>query len=110
MDLHDIVKLLIVRKILRKNKNKTFLRIYTEFDLDDGKLVPDIYVESLKESSIICYEIQKTLYNDYTKSKTEQYNKLDIFPFNSIDLIVIPIKDCPNEINKISDWLDTYVI
>lgn len=110
MDLHDIVKIIAVRKIIRKYKNKSWLRIYTEFEINEGKLIPDIYVEDLKQKSIICYEIQLNLGDDYVKKKTQQYNELDISYFNSIDLIIIPLKECPTEVKKISSWLDKYII
>ncbi len=60
MDKHDVVKLLIVRKLLRKYKsNKNWIKIYTEQSLENIK--SDIYFENLKDKSIICYEIQKTI-------------------------------------------------
>jgi len=110
MDLHDIIKILIVRKTIRKYVNKKWLRIYTEFELDGGKLIPDIYVEDIKKKSIICYEIQKNLGKNYVAKKTEQYNKL-ISPyfFNTIDLIIIPIKDAPNDLTELNSWLNQFI-
>ena len=110
MDLHDIIKILIVRKILRNSKNKQWKRIYTEFSIDDGKLIPDIYVEDLKEKSVICYEIQKQCDEKYILEKTKQYNELDIPYFNSIDLIIIPIKNAPTDLDKLNLWLEQYII
>lgn len=110
MDLHDVIKILVVRKIIRKCSNKEWLRIYTEFEISEGKLIPDIYVENIKEKSIICYEIQKKLGNDYINRKTKEYNESDVPYFNSIDLIIIPLKDCPDKISEIDKWLDDYVI
>jgi len=110
MDLHDIIKILVVRKILRNSKNKQWKRIYTEFEIDDGKLIPDIYVEDLKEKSVICYEIQKQCDEKYILEKTKQYNKLDVPYFNSIDLIIIPIKNAPTDLEKLNLWLEQYVI
>jgi hypothetical protein len=108
MDVHDVVKILLVRKLIRNSKNKIWLRIYTGFDL--GDLIPDIYVENIKEKSIVCYEIQENLNNNYVENKTKQYNELDIPYFNSIDLIVIPLKECPEKVSEISKWLEKYTI
>ncbi len=55
---HEVTKLLVVMKILNKTKIKNWLRIYTEFQIENGKK-PDVYVENLKEKSIVIYEIQK---------------------------------------------------
>jgi hypothetical protein len=111
MNKHDIVKTLVVRMILNKNKrNRTFLHIYTEFDLNEGKLIPDIYVEDCKNKTIICYEIQKNYNQEYIKTKTEEYNKLDIPYFNSIDLIIIPLKNLSDNINEMVKQLDIYVV
>jgi len=110
MDLHDIIKLLVVRKILRNTKNKQWKRIYTEFPIGENEeLIPDIYVEDLKEHSVICYEIQKQCDDKYILEKTKQYSEVNIPYFNSIDLIIIPTKLCPKDVTKISSWLDTYV-
>jgi len=111
MDLHDIIKVLVVRKIIRKYVNKSWLRVYTEHDLNEGKLIPDIYVEDVKAKSIICYEIQKKLDNDYAVIKTKQYNDMGVpYNFNTLDLIIIPIQMCPDKISEIDKWLDLYVI
>jgi len=111
LDKHDIVKTLVVRMILNKNKrNKKFLHIYTEFDLNEGKLIPDIYVEDCKEKTIVCYEIQKVCNLEYIKKKTEEYSKLDIPYFNGVDLIIIPLKDLSDNINEMSKELEKYII
>jgi hypothetical protein len=110
MDLHDIIKIMVVRKLIQKYKsNKSWIRIYTEFELNEGSLIPDIYIENLKEKSIICYEIQNNLAGDYVTKKTKSYSELVIPYFNSVDLIVIPIKNAPDEISKLSLWLEQYV-
>ncbi|HUS51273.1 MAG TPA: hypothetical protein VMZ91_13985 [Candidatus Paceibacterota bacterium] len=110
MDLHDIIKILMVRKIIRNCKNKAWIRIYTEFSIGEKEeLIPDIYVENIKDKSIICYEIQKNLGSDYVTKKTKQYNELDIPFFNSIDLIIIPIKNAPNDLTKLNSWLNQFI-
>ena len=49
MDKHDVVKLLLVRKLRYKyRRKKDWIRVYTEFDLDNG-LKCDVYFEDLKK-------------------------------------------------------------
>ena len=109
-DLHDVVKLLIIRKILRKYKKRDWIRLYTEFILDNKNKV-DVYMENIKTKSILIYEIQKVLTKDYIKKKQkeiEELEKKEMF-FKSIDLILIPLNECPENIKEINKWLDEYI-
>lgn len=108
MDLHDIIKLLIVRKILRKYRKRHFLRIYTEHSLDGKK--PDVYMENLKDKSVICWEIQKVLNEEYIKKTTTQYNNINVPYMNSVDLFIVPLKECPDNLSEINTWLEKYLI
>ena len=107
MDLHDVVKLLLVRKILRKNKRKHFLRIYTEFELENGKK-PDVYVENLKDNSILIYEIQKNYSPSWIKETTKAYKNYEVYNF-TVDFIPIDLNECPENISEITKWLEQYV-
>lgn len=107
MDKHDVVKLLLVRKLLRKYKQRTWIRIYTEKELSNG-VIPDVYFESIKDKSIVCYEIQKELTNEYTRKKVEQYKNYEV-PYMTVDLVIIPLKDAPSHIKELNTWLDKYV-
>lgn len=110
MDKHDILKILIVRKILRTYRKRHFLRIYTEFSMNHGTgLKPDIYMENLKDKSIICWEIQKELTPKYMKEQYERYSKVKIPFFNEPDVIFVPLKKCPDSIQEINKFLDDYV-
>ena len=110
MDKHDIIKLLVVRKILRKYKRKHWLRIYTEFSLNNGSnLKPDVYMENIKDKSVICYEIQKECDKKYIQDRVKKYNAYEVPFFNSVDLVIIPLKDCPENISEITKWLEKYV-
>ena len=71
VDKHDIIKTLLVRKLLRKYTKRKFIRIYTEYKLNS--LVPDVFFENLKTKSVICYEIQKNYSKNWLETKTEQY-------------------------------------
>ena len=106
MDKHDIVKILIVRKILRKYKKRAWLRIYTEFKLDGMK--PDIYFEDIKNKSVVCYEIQKNFSKTWLKEKTEQYNNYEI-PYFTLDFIPINLNKCPDKISKLNEYLEQFI-
>lgn len=103
---HEVVKLLITMKILRKYNNRHWIRIYTEKDL--GEVKPDIYFEDIKSKSVICYEIQKIFTKDWLEKKTKQYNNLDI-PFFTVDFIPIKLKDLSENISELNKELDKYV-
>ena len=104
---HEVVKLLLVMKILRKNKRKHFLRIYTEFELENKKK-PDVYVEDLKNKSILIYEIQKDYSPSWIKETTKAYKNYEVYNF-TVDFIPIDLNDCPENIEEITKWLEKYV-
>lgn len=106
---HEIIKLLIVMKTLQKYKRKDWLRIYTEFELENS-CRPDVYVENIKDKSIIIYEIQKDFSPQWLEKKTIQYESYTVPNFNSIDLIIIPLKELSDDIQELSKQLDEYII
>ena len=111
MDKHDIVKLLIVRKILRKNRRRDWLRIYTEFLLNNGSnLRPDVYVENVKDKSVICYEVQKECDKKYIQDRVKRYNAYEVPFFNTIDLVIIPLKELSDNIQELNKQLDKYIV
>ena len=107
MDKHDIIKLLLVRKILRKYKRKDWLRIYTEFSLENG-LKPDVYVEDIKNKSILIYEVQKDFSKEWLKTKTKQYNDYKVYNF-TVDFIPIDLNKFTDDINEINEKLEEFV-
>ena len=106
---HEVTKLLVVMKILNKTKIKNWLRIYTEFQIENGKK-PDVYVENLKEKSIVIYEIQKECSKKYIKETTKEYTDYEVPFFDSVDLVIIPLKKLSNNIEKLNKQLGKYVI
>jgi len=110
MDKHDIVKTLLVRKILFKNRSrKDWIRIYTEFELENG-LRPDIYFEDSKTKEIIVYEIQKQFTKTWIGDKAKQYSEFKKIYFKPVDLIVIPLKELSNDIEEMSKQLEEYIV
>jgi len=106
---HEITKLLVVMKILNKTKNKNWLRIYTEFSIENNKK-PDVYVENIKEKSIVIYEIQKECDEKYIQETTKEYADYQVPFFDSVDLVIIPLKKLSNNIEKLNKQLGKYVI
>ncbi len=107
MDKHDVIKLLLVRKILQKYKRKDWIKIYTEFELENG-LKPDVYFEHVKDKAIVVYEIQKDYSKKWIEEKTKQYNDYKV-PYFTLDFIPIPLEDFSDDINEISNKLDEFV-
>ena len=103
---HEIVKLLVVMKILNQYRNKSWIRVYTEFKLDG--MTPDIYFENIQTKSVICYEIQKNFSKKWLDEKTEQYNNYEI-PYFTLDFIPIDLNDCPDKISEINEWLEQFI-
>lgn len=108
---HEIVKLLICMKILKKYKRKSWIRLYTEHNLNNGSgLKPDVMFQNLREKSVICFEIQKKVDEKYVKNRVERYNKVDIPYFKSVDLIIVPLGELSNDIIILNKQLDKYII
>jgi len=97
---HDCCKLILVSLLKEKNPNTP---IYTEYNPEfPNNSYPDIYMK--KKNRVYIFELQKGV----TKSWMENiYNKYDL---PNYDLIIIPIKDLPTEINKLIKELKKYVL
>ena len=106
VDKHDIIKLLIVRKLLRKYTKRKWIRIYTEYKLNG--LIPDVFFENIKTKSVICYEIQKNFSKKWIKTKTEQYNNYKIYNF-TLDFIPINLNNLSDNIFELNKQLDQYI-
>ena len=105
---HEIVKLLVVMKILKKHTNKTWIRIYTEFRLENGNKV-DVYFEDIKNKAIYLYEIQKNMTNEWIERKAKQYDSYEVPYMKSTNFIPIPLKNCPDNVFEINKWLEEYI-
>lgn len=106
---HEVVKLLLVMKLIQKNKkDKNFLRIYTEFDLDNNKKC-DVYFENARNKEVFIYEIQKNYSPEWLKEQTNSYKDYEIPFINSTNWIPINLNLCPDSIHEISKWLNQYI-
>ncbi|KKN67368.1 hypothetical protein LCGC14_0462320 [marine sediment metagenome] len=103
---HEVVKLLVVMKILNQYRNKSWIRVYTEFKLNG--MTPDIYFENIRTKSVVCYEIQKNFSKTWLKKKTEQYNNYEI-PYFTLDFIPIQLKKLSSDIVELNKQLDEFI-
>lgn len=106
---HEVVKLILMVKLLEKYKNKrNWIRIYTEMELDNG-LTPDIYLEDIKNKTAIVYEIKKKYTKEWLQDRTEAYKEYVPYNFNSFDWIPIDLNLFDDSIENIWDKLGDYV-
>lgn len=106
---HEIVKLLLVMKLIEKNrKDKNFIRIYTEFNLDND-LKCDVYFENARSKEVIIYEIQKNYTDEWIKDRTNKYKDYEVPFMKSTNWIPIPLKKLSNDIEEINRQLEEYI-
>jgi hypothetical protein len=104
---HEIVKLLICMKILKKHRKKFFIKLYTEHQVNSHKC--DVYFEDLKDKAVYIYEIQKNLSRKWLNEKTEYYDSYEVPFMKSVNFIPIPLKKLSNNIQKLNRQLDQYI-
>lgn len=106
---HEVVKLLLVMKLMDKyKKDKNFIRIYTEFDLDNG-LICDVYFENARTKTAIAYEIQKEYTPLWLKDRTDKYKDWNVDFMNTSDWIPIDLNKLSDNIEEIYSQLDKYI-
>lgn len=104
---HEVVKLLLVMKILNSHRKKFYTKIYTEHRLNGHSC--DIYFEDLKSKAVYIYEIQKAYSPAWLKKKTEYYNSYEVPFFNSVNFIPINLNKLSNNISKLNEELEEFV-
>jgi len=108
-DKHEVVKLLLVRALMRKHSRNMFIRIYTEFRLDNGA-IPDVYFENLRTKEAYAFEIQKNMSNKWLKEIKEKYKNYQAPFFDTFDYIIIDLSEFSNDINEIREKVEEYVV
>ncbi len=105
---HEVVKLLLVMKLIEKHRrNKTWIKIYTEYELDNG-LKCDVYYENIKEKSVIIYEIQKNYNKKWLEEKTKAYKDYEVPFMKTVDFIPIDLNKLSKNIEQLNEQLDEY--
>ena len=109
MDFHDIVKTLYARKLLRKYKhNKTWIRIYTEFVIKDGKKC-DLYFENIKTKESYVVEFQKEDSKQWENDIVEFYKDFIPAGMNTMDLVIVRLKKLSKNLDELNNQLDEYI-
>jgi len=99
---HLVVKSLIVLMLKDKYKNKVIVE--TERAIGKG-IICDVYQELPNEKNKICYEIQKVDSKQWYEETNKKYDR-----FSNVDLIIIPLKDLPDNLNELIEKLKDFVI
>jgi hypothetical protein len=106
---HEVIKLLLVMKLLNKNKkDKNFIRIYTEYQIDD-ETICDVYFENNRTKEALAYEIQKSLTTLWLEDRKNKYKDWEVYGMNSSDWIPVPLKESPNNLDELNEWLNQYI-
>ena len=84
------------------------MRIYTEQDLGDGKIC-DVYCENLRNKTAYAYEIQKSITKEWKESILNKYKDWEVYGMYSADLIIIPVRESPDDLNELNKWLEMYI-
>ena len=97
VDLHDLIKTLLVRMLRRKHPDNNKCQIYTEFNLDSPNTsYPDVYMCLTKglNNEVYVYEIQGNYSKKWLKSKQLEYENVNLF-------IPINLNEVRDEWNKL---------
>jgi hypothetical protein len=106
---HEVVKLLLVMKLLEKHrKNKNFIRIYTEYELENG-IIADVYFEDNKEKVAYAFEIQKKYTKQWIEERTKQYLDWNVTYMNSSDWCPINLNKLSNDLEELDKQLEEYI-
>ena len=106
---HEVVKLILLMKLMEKNKKKrNWIRVYSEFELSN-RLRCDVYFEDIKAKSAIAFEIQKDYSLSWLKRQTNLYKDWEVPYMKTSDWIPIPLNKLSNDVNKIWEELEEYL-
>lgn len=110
MEKHDIVKLLLVMKLLEKHKReRAKIRIYTEFSVLDNRIC-DVYYENFRTKEAYAFEIQNHNSKEWLEKVTKDYKNWDASFMNTSDLIIINLKELSNDLDELSKQIEEYVV
>jgi len=90
--------------LLLKEKYKNKIILESEKPLGNG-IICDIYQEFSKEGKAIAYEIQKEDSPKWRREIVKKYENL-----KNIDLVIVPLKELPNDINELIKILKKIIV
>ena len=106
---HLVVKALVVQQLLIKyKKDKHYLRIYTEFPIDEGKIC-DVYIENTRKKEAYAYEIQERVTPDWLDKTNQIYKDWEV-PFCSSDLVIINLSELSDDIPTLTKQIKKLII
>jgi len=105
---HLVVKTLLVQKLLIKHlKHRNHIRVYTEFNL--GKRICDIYFENLRTREVYIYEIQERITDEWLEPTRKFYKDYEVYNMTN-DLIVVSLRDLPDNLEDLYEQLNEYMM
>ena len=101
-DLHDVVRLLLMKELRRKHDNSSSTPIYTEYDPDKpNEDYPDVWLRL--NGDVYVWEIQSAVTDRWTKAITKQYA--------DVNLTIVPLEQFKDKtIEQIKQLLKPYLI
>jgi len=110
---HEHTKLEIVLNLIEKYKKQLYwIRIYTEYPLDNtkgDKKICDVYFENIKTREIICYEVQKEISNKWLNETKEFYENFDKLNMKT-DWILVEEGKTSINIDKLEEQIKELII
>lgn len=105
---HLVVKSLVVQRLLMKyNKKKNYIRVYTEFPVKEGKIC-DVYFENTLTKEAIAFEIQDKVTPQWLGQVKLQYSNWEVMGCRT-SWILIDLKTLSNNIKTMSKQLEELI-
>jgi len=110
MQFHEVVKLLILMKLLEKHKrHHNYIRVYTEFPIKNGRRC-DVYYENIRTKEAYAYEVQKNMSKDWLSKVQEDYKDWEVPFMKTSDLVVVDLNKLSKNIDELSKQLNEVIM
>lgn len=104
-----VVKCLLAQRLLIKySAYKYWLRIYTEHPITPKKTCDLLFINE-KTKEAYAFEIHKRVNNKWLKETKELYKEWEMFNIRT-GWILIDLNECPNDIDKLKEYLDRQIV
>ncbi len=110
---HDVIKLIILKKLLKKYKSsRKYVHIYTEFTLTnkDKSKKTDLLLLNFKTKEAYSYEIQVKINDEWLNETNKFYKDWDYPMMRTSDMIIIPVKELSDDIYALNGQLEKYIV